>query len=132
LVETRKGRLEESHRWLALAKKENETLPSYSVECLINKAEFELLVAEKKWEKAIQKLKGLVTVFKDHDQKWEVARALLSWAEVYKIRAEIGDYELAQEMYQNSLEMFAQMGAEGYVKLTNNRLQLLEAIKFAS
>jgi tetratricopeptide (TPR) repeat protein len=132
LVETRKGRLEESHRWLALAKKENETLPSYSVECLINKAEFELLVAEKKWVKAIQKLKGLVTVFKDHDQKWEVARALLSWAEVYKIRAEIGDYELAQEMYQKSLEMFAQMGAEGYVKLVNNRLQLLEAIKFAS
>jgi class 3 adenylate cyclase/tetratricopeptide (TPR) repeat protein len=132
LIETRKGRLEASHRWLALAKKENETLPSYSVECLINKAEVELLVAEKKWEKAIQKLKGLVSVFKDHDQKWEVARALLSWAEVYKIRSEIGDYELAQEMYQKSLEMFAQMGAEGYVKLINNRLQLLEAIKFAS
>jgi hypothetical protein len=28
--------------------------------------------------------------------------------------------------------MFAQMGAEGYVKLINNRLQLVEAIKFAS
>jgi tetratricopeptide (TPR) repeat protein len=132
LVETRKGRLEESHRWLALAKRENESSPSYFVACTLFKAEVELLVAEKKWEKAIQKLKGLVTVFKDHDQKWEVARALLSWAEVYKIRAEIGDYELAQEMYQNSLEMFAQMGAEGYVKLVNNRLQLLEAIKFAS
>jgi hypothetical protein len=35
-------------------------------------------------------------------------------------------------MYQKSLEMFAQMGAEGYVKLINNRLQLLEAIMIAS
>jgi len=54
--------------------------------------------------------------------QWIYARALIDLGDSLSGRNEPGDLKRARETYQESLDMFTEMGAPGYIKVLEERL----------
>ena len=54
--------------------------------------------------------------------RYNSARWLINLGDAIKFRNEPGDWERARKTYQQSLEMFTEMGAPGYIKVLEERL----------
>jgi transposase-like protein len=56
------------------------------------------------------------------DMNTTQARKLIDLGDTYVSRDKPGDLEKVQETYQQSLDMFTEMGAPGYIKVLEERL----------
>ncbi len=55
-----------------------------------------------------------------------MAKTLLDWAEAHVLRGEADDLVRAQSLYGQTLDMFQEMGADGYVSIVKSRLKALQ------
>jgi hypothetical protein len=64
-------------------------------------------------------------LLRDHGYRWGWARRLIDLGDALVGRGQPGDLKRAQQVYQQSLEMFTEMGAPGYSEVLNPRLAAL-------
>jgi len=88
-------------------------------------AEFELAFAEKRWNDAVNFIEKSIEIMKSSKHHWGLARRLIDLGDSLVGRSEPSDLERAREIYQQSLEMFTEMGAPGYIKVLEERLREL-------
>jgi hypothetical protein len=67
-----------------------------------------------------------IKIFQDSGHRWGYARRLIDLGDALVGRDEAGDLERARQVYQQSLDMFTDMGAPGYVQVLEERLGNLE------
>ena len=89
------------------------------------RAKFELAYAEKHWDEAITNSESSLKIFKNCNHRWKWARTLIDLGDALVGRNEPGDQERARETYQQSLDMFTEMGAPGYIQVLEERLMAL-------
>ena len=87
-------------------------------------AEFELAFAEKRWNDAVKFSEKTIAIMESSKHHWKLARKLIDLGDALIGRNDSGDCERAQEIYQQSLEMFTEMGAPGYIKVVEDRLRI--------
>jgi len=68
-----------------------------------------------------------VDIYKHGEYRWEWARQLIDLGDALIGRDGPGDREKAQETYQQSLNLFKEMGARGYIKVVNASLDGITA-----
>ena len=84
-------------------------------------AEFELAFAEKRWNDAVKFSEITIDIMKISKYHWGLARKLIDLGDALIGRNEPGDLERARETYQQSLDMFTEMGAPGYIRVIEER-----------
>ena len=84
--------------------------------------EFELAYADERWSESIAACESLVEICERSEHRWDWARRLIDLGDAYLGRNEPGDLEKVREIYQQSLDMFIEMGAPGYIKVLEERL----------
>jgi tetratricopeptide (TPR) repeat protein len=89
---------------------------------LRSRADFELAFAESRWEDAVTASETSIEINKSCNYRWGWARRLIDLGDALVGRNEPGDLELARETYEQSLDMFTEMGAPGYIKVLEERL----------
>ena len=62
-------------------------------------------------------------ISKKSGHRWRWARRLIDLGDALIGRDKPGDLERARETYQQSLDMFSEMGAPGYVEVLEERLE---------
>ena len=87
-----------------------------------NDIEFEIAFAEELWEKGVLACEKSIQIYKNSGHTWLWARKLIDLGDALIRRNEPGDLERAREAFQQSLEMFTEMGAPGYIKVLEERL----------
>jgi predicted ATPase/class 3 adenylate cyclase len=129
VVLSRQGQLERADHWLRKASQPTHDTHRFYNQWYIKRAEVELAVAKKDWETAIYNLQGFIKFADERTLVWEHARALLEWGDVCIARGAVGDLEKARVLYIQSLEMFTEMGADGYVEVVKERLDDLGSLR---
>lgn len=94
-----------------------------SFESNILSAQAEFARAEGRWDEAMSKVKALIDIYRAGRFKWNWARQLIDLGDVLISRDLPGDREQAQQVYRQSLEMFTEMGATGYIEVLEERLR---------
>ncbi len=123
-VYIRQGRMLEAHAQFDLpmrdrtfyARENNRYLASRAM------AAAELAIAEGRWTEAIAASESAIAVFEACGYRLWWARQLIDLGDAYIGRDESGDLERARESYQQSLDMFTEMGAPGYIQVLEQRL----------
>ncbi|MBE0411635.1 MAG: hypothetical protein IBX69_18060 [Anaerolineales bacterium] len=103
-----------------------EKYPRFPNLWFYNRAQIELAIAEKEWDAAVEGLERFIGYAEGNGMRWEHARLLLEWGDVCLAWGAAGDLDKARELYQQSLEMFTEMGARGYVRGVSKRLTRLD------
>lgn len=85
-------------------------------------AEVELSIAEGCWEEAVSKCQTLIDMCQASGYQWRKARLLINLGDALISRDLPGDREQAEKVYRQSLEMFTEMGAPGYIQVLEERL----------
>jgi tetratricopeptide (TPR) repeat protein len=88
--------------------------------------EFELAFAQAHWDEAVIACEKILQLNRETGHRWRWARHLIDLGDALLERAQPGDRERAREAYQQSLEMFTQMGAPGYIQVLEERLAKLD------
>jgi tetratricopeptide (TPR) repeat protein len=122
VVFARQGRTEEARRWLKTARAQIPPDPLDFLRYILYFAEAELAIAEGSWEEAIEKTEALLQGYTMIGLHWKEAHTLLELAEIYRLRGGPGDKEKALDLYGQAEEIFAEIGATGYVEIVKNRL----------
>ena len=99
------------HNWISYTKK------------IRSKIKFELALAEQRWGEAIINCESSIKTYQRGGHRWDWARVLIDLGDALLGRNETGDLERARETYQQSLDMFTEMGAPGYIKVLEERLR---------
>jgi tetratricopeptide (TPR) repeat protein len=97
--------------------------------CLLN-AEISLALTGENWDQALKAIRSSIDIYKNCGHRWGWARKLIDLGDALVGRNEPGDLERARETYQQSLDMFTEMGAPGYIKVLEERLGDLEISLF--
>jgi hypothetical protein len=92
---------------------------------LRSRAEFEIALTEGRWPEAVAACETSIKIFQDSGYRWGYARRLIDLGDALLGRDEPGDPERAREVYQQSLDMFTEMGAPSYVQMLEERLEEL-------
>jgi hypothetical protein len=71
----------------------------------------------------MSKVKALIDIYRAGGYKWNWARQLIDLGDVLIGRGLPGDREQAEHVYRQSLEMFTEMGAPGYIQVLAQRLE---------
>ena len=85
-------------------------------------AEAEIAMAEERWTDAEIACKTAIEVFQSCGHKLWWARQLIDLGDAYIGLNKPGDMKRARETFQQSLDMFTEMGAPGYIKVLEERL----------
>jgi tetratricopeptide (TPR) repeat protein len=85
-------------------------------------AETELALVGGRWDEAVEASRTSIEIYKNCGHRWGSARKLIDLGDALAGRNEPGDQERARETYQQSLDMFTEMGAPGYIKVLEERL----------
>jgi class 3 adenylate cyclase/tetratricopeptide (TPR) repeat protein len=130
IVLSRQGRCEDAHHLLEEAKQSLrfETEGVFD-EILRVRAEFELAFAEERWHEAVNASQSLIEINERTSYRWMWARQLIDMADILIRRKEPGDIEKAHQCFQQSLVMFTEMDAPGYIKVLEERLHSLNSEK---
>ena len=125
VVCARQRQFELARDWLAKVK-EHQNLLKYDG-FIMRKllAEVELAFAEESWGESIAACQSLIEICQRTGYRWEWARRLIDLADAFMQRDEPGDQELARQNLQQSLDMFTEMGAPGYIKVLEERMEYL-------
>jgi class 3 adenylate cyclase/tetratricopeptide (TPR) repeat protein len=121
----RMGHLDEAESRLSGAKEQLKAFPNFFNRWAYKRAKVEIAVARQDWKVALQRLERLFDFATSCDYRCEMARTLLEWGDVYVARGAAGDVDKAREQYNQSLELFTQMGANGFIRLVQERLDNL-------
>jgi tetratricopeptide (TPR) repeat protein len=89
------------------------------------RAEAELARAEGYWEEAVSKYKTIVDIWQAGGYRWNWARILIDLGDVLISRNLPDDRKQALQAYRQSLEMFTEMGASGYIQVLEERLEAI-------
>jgi class 3 adenylate cyclase/tetratricopeptide (TPR) repeat protein len=123
VVSSRLERFTEAHERLAeIIKRLNHPIPK-GVEVYRFIAEAELARAEGRWEAAVTNCQALVDIYQAGGYRWRWARQLIDLGDSLVSRNLPGDQEQAVQAYRQSLEMFTEMGAPGYIQVLEERLE---------
>jgi tetratricopeptide (TPR) repeat protein len=123
VVSARKGLLQEAQDRLAeTAQADTQQLTKHE-ESYRLQAEIELARSGGSWYEAVTACQELIEIYKRGEYHWEWARQLIDLGDVLLGRDEPGDHERAEEAYRQSLEMFTEMGALGYIRVLEDRLR---------
>ncbi|MFU8772768.1 MAG: ATP-binding protein, partial [Anaerolineales bacterium] len=125
IVLARQGRIVEAAQLLVEAERQMEKYPRFANRWFYGRAQIDLAIAGKGWDAAMEALERFVGFAEQTGFRWEQARSLLEWGDVCAARAAAGDLDKARELYQQSLDMFSEMGAHGYVNVLTKRIDLL-------
>jgi class 3 adenylate cyclase/tetratricopeptide (TPR) repeat protein len=96
--------------------------PGLGYEFVISKIELEFACAEECWKEAISICESSIDTYQSGGYRWDWARRLIDLGDALVGRSEPGDLERARETYQQSLDVFTEMGAPGYIKVLEERL----------
>ena len=123
IVRARQKRFAEAHDYILQAENGlGEQGESPVFEVIRKKAEFELALAEERWGDAVTESESAIEIMQSSGARWEYARTLIDLGDALVGRDEPGDHERARETYQQSLSMFTEMGAPGYIEVLEKRL----------
>jgi hypothetical protein len=100
----------------------NEAINRQAYKVFRLNAEAELARAESCWDEAVAKCKALIDIYQAGGCRWLWARQLIDQGDSLMGRDLPGDREQAKMVYQQSLEMFTEMGAPGYIQVLEERL----------
>jgi predicted ATPase/class 3 adenylate cyclase len=123
IVLARQGRIAEAAQLLLEAERQMEEYQRFPNRWFYGCAQIELAIAEKDWDAAVEALVRFVKFAEQTGFRWQHARSLLEWGDVCLARGAVGDLDKARELYQQSLEMFTEMGADGYMQVAAQRLK---------
>jgi tetratricopeptide (TPR) repeat protein len=126
LVCARKKQFDQAKGWLAKVKEHNNLLEFDGTKMLQLRAEVELAFADRRWGEAVAACQSLIEICQRTGHRWEWARRLIDLGDALVQRDEPGDQEQARQHLQQSLEMFTEMGADGYVDVVQERLHALD------
>jgi len=124
ILSSRQGRFTEAHERLAEVIKDLNQPISKGHEVCRFQAEAELARAEGRWEEAVSKCQAVINIYQPGGYRWRWARQLIDLGDTLIGRDLPGDREQAQQVYRQSLEMFTEMGAPGYIEVLEERLGL--------
>ena len=123
IIYIRLGQLDDARDQLARAKRNVKmSRPGWVFDPISSIIELEFAFAEKRWEEAVSLCENQIGGYQFVGLRWEWARRLIDLGDALIGRNEPGDLERAQETYQQSLDMFTEMGAPGYIKVLEERL----------
>ncbi|MBN2149059.1 MAG: protein kinase [Anaerolineales bacterium] len=109
---------------------ETQSIPQFETiqELWLDKkwCESALAVAEGRWEEAIAGYQEMETHLTRAGRRWHLARVLLDWGEAFARHAAQGDAQKARSLYQQAIEIFTQLDANGYVQMALDLLDELE------
>jgi class 3 adenylate cyclase/tetratricopeptide (TPR) repeat protein len=88
-------------------------------------ARYFLARAEGRWDEAVTIAQSFVDQFRDSGDCWYQARDRTGLADALRGRDYPGDRELARQNYQQALDLFIKMGADGYAQALQKRLESL-------
>jgi class 3 adenylate cyclase/tetratricopeptide (TPR) repeat protein len=123
---SRQGNYEAAEHWMTEANREMVDAPSMINRWIYSRAEIELAIAKNEWGKAINAIENSLKFTGKIGMRWQHARLLLEWGDVCIARGATGDLDKAQELYQQSLDMFTGMGADGYMRLLSARIDAMK------
>ena len=122
IVYARQGLLTEARTLLADSMEKYGNLAINLYRILNANALFEIAYTEGNWEKAVEACKTSIEAYKDCAHRWGWARRLIDLGDALARRNESGDLEKSREAYKQSLDMFTEMEATGYIKVLEERL----------
>jgi class 3 adenylate cyclase/tetratricopeptide (TPR) repeat protein len=127
IVSARQGQFVEARDWLAKVKAHQklQRYEGFKIQQMFG--EFEIAFAERHWGETIRVCESLIEICQRTGHRWELARRLIDLADALAQRAEPGDQKIARQHLRQSLDLFTQMGAPGYVKVVQERLQALDS-----
>jgi predicted ATPase/class 3 adenylate cyclase len=126
IVLARQRRIVEATQLLVEAERQMEKYPRFPNPWFYSRAQIELVIAKKEWDAAVDALERFIGYAEGNGFRWEHARLLLEWGDVCLARGAAGDLDKARELYQQSLVMFTEMGADGYVRVVSERMDALD------
>ncbi|MBE0409308.1 MAG: hypothetical protein IBX69_06205 [Anaerolineales bacterium] len=119
---SRQERIIEAHEWLTDVVNDLGQPISRCNEVFRFKAEAELARVKRCWEEALSKNQALIDIYQLGGYRWQWARQLIDLGDALIGRNIPGDFEKANETYKQSLEMFTEMEASGYIQVLEERL----------
>jgi len=87
----------------------------------------EIALAECHWDEVVGNYESLIDIYKAGGFRWHWARHLIDLGDALVGRNQSGDRERARQVYHESLDMFTEMGAPGYVQVLEERLGMNRA-----
>jgi class 3 adenylate cyclase/tetratricopeptide (TPR) repeat protein len=125
ILSSRYERFQDARIWIEKAWEVPRKSMAYIDYISQESAEFELAYAQGHWIEAVLVAESYLELLRDHGYRWGWARRLIDLGDALVGRGQPGDRERAEMDYQQSLEMFSDMGATGYVEVLNQRLTAL-------
>jgi tetratricopeptide (TPR) repeat protein len=123
-VLARQGRVSKAQNWFeeSLNAKDIDELDLLQ-ELYRSLAKFEIAFGQEQWGQAITSCEYSIELAQNVGYRWEWARRLIDLGDALLGHNEPGDRERARETYQQSLDMFTEMGAPGYIQVLEERLK---------
>jgi hypothetical protein len=87
-------------------------------------------MAEQRWSDMVAACNAAIGVFKGCGHKLWWARQLIDLGDAYRYRNEPGDQDCARVTYQQTLDMYTEMGAPGYIRVLEERLAEIASINY--
>jgi class 3 adenylate cyclase/tetratricopeptide (TPR) repeat protein len=122
VISSRAGRFADAHECLADVIRETDQPIPKPIQMFLFQAKAELARAEGRWDEAAANCQALIDVYQAGVYRWKHARQLINLADVLISRDLPGDREQAQQVYRQSLDMFTEMDAPGYIQVLEERL----------
>ena len=123
VVAARQKRFEQARDYILQAEEYLSEKENNGERELRSRADFELAFAEERWGDAVIAGESSIEIMKSCGYRWMRARRLIDLGDALVGRNEPGDLERARTTYQQSLDMFTEMGAPGYIKVLEERLK---------
>jgi tetratricopeptide (TPR) repeat protein len=122
MVFARQGRLSEAKQQMEQAEQTRKRT-EYAMD-KIHKllVEIELAFTTGRWQEAVNACEKRRDICKSMNAQGIETRSLIDLADALRNRNDPGDRERARETYQQSLDMFTEMGAPGYIRVLEERL----------
>jgi class 3 adenylate cyclase/tetratricopeptide (TPR) repeat protein len=122
LVSAMKKRFPEARDYIVRAENNLSGFENNLDRELSSRVEFELACSKGCWEEAVAACEASIEIYRSCSHRWGWARRLIDLGDAFVGRNESDDLERARQTYQQSLDMFTDMGAQGYVKVLEERL----------
>jgi len=90
-------------------------------------ARYYLARTEGRWDEALTIVQSFMDKLRKSGNHWYQARYSIGLGDVLRGRDKPGDRERAHQSYQRALDIFTEMGADGYVQALHKRLESLSS-----
>jgi predicted ATPase/class 3 adenylate cyclase len=127
---TRQGRLDEARALLAEGEQvlDEAELPGIVRNDVVDyrdETRFHLAQADNHWDEALGIAQSFAARYQQGGARWQRARWLIRVGDALRGRDGTGDGERARQTYQQALDLFTEMGADGYAQALHRRLESL-------